>query len=401
VTDAVPVVLEDVLSSRPLDATDLTIGSLLAANRLPESMFQPYVLRGDTATPIPLTTRLSDVPPDADQLLVRAIRNTLFPTIIPTAAPEAATLGRIETGVGFRSVRTDSDGHAYEKHATVDMAQAQQLVSDQVHTFVQQHGLQSAGCVFGISGGGDSNALAFGLANALPKDRLLAFTLVFGAVFSPEAATRASVLCQELGIEHRVLESDAIADLLGVTTSLDTLYADFSSVFTTEALHFFGTFLILRIARRLAAEQGFGDLAFGYNREDLLAEALFMVMNGNRPLPFPVRPVGAHRVVMPVWQAPKLLLDACHPRFSLENYRERDPFTTRQRSLAFFLAHAMDSAYPSFGLSLLTGLQQAFSGDWGTLSHVDDLDLFVTEQATAENIERVRHLLGRHFGGVR
>jgi hypothetical protein len=279
------------------------------------------------------------------------------------------------------------------------MDQAQQMVSDEVLAFEREHRISEAGCVFGISGGGDSNALAYGLANAMPKDRLLAFTLVFGAVFSAEAAVRAGLLCQELGIEHQVLRPDAIAELLGITTSLDELYADFSAVFTSEALHFFGTFLVLRTARRLAKERGHRDLAFGYNREDLLAEALFMVMNGNHPLPFPVRPVGAHRVVMPVWRVPKLLLDACHPRFSLENYRERDPHTTRQRSLVFFLAHSMDSAYPSLGLSLLTGLSAAFADNWGTLSHVDDLDVFVTEQASKENVEQVRELLSRHFGG--
>jgi hypothetical protein len=395
---SVPVFIEDVLDTRPLDANDLTIGALLAANQLPESLFQPYLVRGTTATPVPLTARLADLPQDADRLLVRAIRNTLFPTVLPLKPHAPSGLGP-DVGVGFRSIRPGADGRAYEARATVGLDQARTLVSEEVTAFGREHGVAAAGCVFGISGGGDSNALAYGLANAVPKEQLLSFTLVFGAVFSPEAAIRAGVLCQELGIEHHVLNSDDIADLLGISTSVDELYADFSAVFTDEALHFFGTFLILRTARSLATARGFGDLAFGYNREDLLAEALFMVMNGNRPLPYPVRPLGEHRVVMPVWRVPKLLLDACHPRFSLENYRERDPYTTRQRSLAFFLAHAVDSAYPSFGLSLLTGMAQAFAGSWGTVSHVDDLDVFVTEQASAANVERVRKLLGRHFLG--
>lgn len=396
---SVPVFVEDVLDTRPLEAVDLTIGELLAANRLPESLFQPYLVQGTSATPVPLTTLLSDLPQDADQLLVRAIRNTLFPTILPD---QQTTPGAVafEPGVGFRSIREGGDGRAYEARGTVDFDQARVLVADEVAAFAEEHGTADAGCVFGISGGGDSNALAYGLAGAVPRERLLAFTLVFGAVFSPEAAVRAGVLCQELGIEHRVLQPGDIAAYLGIRTSLDDLYADFSAVFTDEALHFFGTFLILRTARKLADERGFGDLAFGYNREDLLAEALFMVMNGRRPLQYPVRRLGLHRVVMPVWRVPKLLLDACHPRFSLENYRERDPYTTRQRSLAFFLAHAMDSAYPSFGLSLLTGMKEAFAGTWGTVAHVEDLDVFVTEQASAVNVAQVRELLARHFTTV-
>ncbi|MFC6593522.1 hypothetical protein [Kitasatospora paranensis] len=393
--DRLPIQLEDVLSTRPLDLTDLTIGALLAANRLPETMFQPYVLRGGDVTPVPLSTRLADLPPDADELVVRAIRNTLFPTILPT--DPAASHGTAE-GVGFRSVRTGADGRAREVITAVGADEARGLVVGQVREFDRTYGIASSGCIFGISGGGDSNALAHGLADVVPRDRLMAFTLVFGAVFSPAAAVRAGLLCQDLGIEHRVLKPSDIAELLGIRTSLDELYEDFREAFTHEALHFFGTFLILRVARTLADRRGATDLAFGYNREDLLAEALFMVMNGNRPLQYPVRPLGAHRVIMPVWKVPKLLLDACHPNFSLENYRERDPYTTRQRSLAFFLAHAMDSAYPSLGLSLLTGLSETLAGAWGELTHDEDLDVFLTPQASPESVDRVRQLLARHFG---
>jgi hypothetical protein len=358
-------------------------------------MFQPYLLRSGSVTPVPLSTRLADLPPDADELVVRAIRNTLFPTILPTEPP---TPCEPAPGVGFRSVRTGEDGRAREVITAVGAEDARALVVGQVRAFDRKYGIAQSGCVFGISGGGDSNALAHGLADVVPHDRLTAFTLVFGAVFSQAAAVRAGLLCQDLGIEHRVLQPSDIADLLGIRTSLDDLYRDFREAFTHEALHFFGTFLILRVARTLADQRGATDLAFGYNREDLLAEALFMVMNGNRPLQYPVRPLGAHRVIMPVWQAPKLLLDACHPNFSLENYRERDPYTTRQRSLAFFLAHAMDSAYPSLGLSLLTGLSTTLDGAWGELTHDEDLDVFVTPQASPDSVDRVRQVLARHFG---
>ena len=241
------------------------------------------------------------------------------------------------------------------------------------------------------------NALAIGLRAVLPSDRLLAFTLVFGAVFSEAAATRASLLCQDLEIEHLVLRPSEIGELLGLRTSLEALYDDFCAAFTDEALHFFGTFLILRTARALADDRGFGDLAFGYNREDLLAEVLFMIMHGRRASSYPTRQVGRHRIVMPVWQAPKLLLDACHPDFSLENYRERDPYTTRQRSLAFFLAHSLDSAYPSFGLRVLDGLSRVLEGHWGELAFDEDLDLFITHQAGPDLVEQVRQLLDAHF----
>jgi hypothetical protein len=387
------ITLESVLGTHRLRGPEeFTIGELLAANRLPETLFQPYAISGDVASPMPLATRLSDLT-DVDRLLIRAIRNTLLPTVLP----EQESVG-LTSGVGFRSIGTSEEGLAQEEHAVIGYEQARELVTDQVFAFEREYSVGSGGCVFGVSGGGDSNALAYGLRQAVPGERLVAFTLVFGAVFTEQAAVRATVLCQDLGISHRVLYPDDIAAFLEMRSSLDELYADFRQNFGEEALHFFGTFLVLRTARRLATGMGFANLAFGYNREDLLAEVLFMLMNGHRPLPFPVRPIGDQRIVMPVWQVPKLLLDACHPQFSLENYRERDPYTTRQRSLGFFLGHALDSAYPSFGLSLLVGLSQALKESWGALHYDDESDLFVTSQAEPESLNSVRALLRRHFG---
>lgn len=390
-----PYELEDVLGSRSISLNALTIGQLLAAHRLPETMFQPYLVKAGTATPVPLTLSLDKIPGDVEKLLIRAIRNTLFPSILPIRTDSA--FESVDYGVGFRQIRPKSESVAEELSVVVDRHQARRLVIDRVRDFADEFDIAHGGCVFGLSGGGDSNALAYGLAETVGVGQLSAFTLVFGEVFSEAAASRAAVLCQELGIVHRVFRAPDIIELLEIKTSLDELYRDFRAAFTHEALHFFGTFLILRTARKLADECAYSNLAFGYNREDLLAEALFMLMNGHRPLPFPVRQIGEHRIVMPVWQVPKLLLDACHPDFSLENYRERDPHTTRQRSLAFFLAHAMDSAYPSFGLSLLTGISKAFDGYWERLIYRDDLDAFVTAQADDKAIQLARSVLSRHF----
>src|SRR5260370_10532439 len=387
------ITIESVLGTHQLRGPEeFTIGELLAANRLPETLFQPYALDGDDASPVPLNTRIADLD-GVERLLIRAIRNTLLPTV----TPEQHQTVNAERGVGFRSIRPADSGLAEELYAVIGYEQARELVTKQVLAFEQQHSLAAGGCIFGVSGGGDSNALAYRLRRALPADRLTAFTPVFGPVFSEDAAVRATVLCQDLGISHRVLYPHDIAAFLKMSSTVDELYADFSDIFSENALHFFGTFLILRTARRLAAESGFANLAFGYNREDVLAELLFMLTNGHRPLPFPIRPMGDQPVVLPVCPVPKSLLDACHPQFSLENYRERDRYTTRQRSLGFFLAHALDSAYPSFGLSLLVGLSQVLEEIWGGLRYDEESDLFMTAQAESASIESVRALLARRF----
>lgn len=384
---------EHVLGVRQLSGTALTVDDVLSQNNIPRTMVQTYLARGDQLTPVPSWTRLKEVPGDVDRILVRALRNTLFDTILPR--PTNFDLP-VNPGAGFAGIVSDSAGFAIRRETILDESAAKALVSSQVQEFIDQYSVSDHGCVFGVSGGGDSNALAFGLAG-LPKNRLTAFTLVFGDLMTQAAADRATVLCQELGIEHHVYSDQETAELLGVSTSLEELYADFRIAFGQEALHFFGTFLILKAARIIGHARGFADLAFGYNREDLLAELLFMLMNGRPPLSYPIRPIGEQRIIMPVWKVPKLLLDACHPTFSLENYRERDPHTTRQRSLAFYLGHALDSIYPGFGMSILEGSNQAFAENFGQLTHNLELDVFVTSDATPERLGLVTEVLSKHF----
>lgn len=394
---SVNIILEDVQGRQQVQPAGQTLASTLASLGLPHTMFQAYLVRpGHELLPIPHWTTLDSIDGATDHVLLRALRNTLFDTILP---PAAAADGEIVAGVGFEQIVPSDEGRtALRKQVLLGPEQAQRLVVEEVATFLRANGTAERGCVFGVSGGGDSNALAYGLGKELPQDKLFAFTLVFRDVMTQSAADRATILCQDLGISHQVIQVDELARLLDVRTSVDALYDDFAAVFGTEALHFFGTFLILKTARTLARRHGVHDLAFGYNREDLLAELLFMLVNGRRPLSYPVRSLGEQRIVMPVWRIPKLVLDACHPRFSLENYRERDAHTTRQRSLAFYLGHSLDSNYPSFGLSLLDGVQRAFGEDFSQLTYDSDLDVYVTELADESRRGLVGELLRRHFG---
>jgi len=392
----IEIYVEDVQRRRRIESAGETIRSTMAAKRLPHTMFQAYLVRSEEDVAlVPSWTRIDAFDAEEGYLLLRALRNTLFDTILPPDGPGGEPLS---FGVGVEIVVPSADDSAESHRSVLDATAAQRLVKDEVVAFMERTGTADRGCIFGVSGGGDSNALAYGLRAALPHDRLFAFTLVFRDVMTQAAADRATLLCQQLGIHHEVIQPADLGALLGVTTSLDALYSDFCEVFSDEALHFFGTFLILKTARTLATRHACTDLAFGYNREDLLAEMLFQLVNGRRPLAYPVRRLGDDRIVMPVWRIPKLVLDACHPTFSLENYRERDANTTRQRSLAFYLGHSLDSSFPTFGLSLLEGFQRAYGEQAGTLHYDSDLDVYVTEVADHERRSVVGDLLHRHFG---
>ncbi len=120
-------------------------------------------------------------------------------------------------------------------------------------------------------------------------------------------------------------------------------------------------------------------------------------MNGHRPLSFPVREFGSIRLLMPLWEIPKKVLDACYPKYSIENYEERLDTTTIQRSLIYYLAHSIEDIYSNLGLSLIKGIQVLFERDWSPLRHEHDWDLYVSDYASAEQVDAVKKLLREHF----
>jgi hypothetical protein len=99
---------------------------------------------------------------------------------------------------------------------------------------------------------------------------------------------------------------------------------------------------------------------------------------------------------MPVWEVPKLVLDACYPDFSKRNYEHRIP-TTPQRGLIYFLAHAIEGVYSNLGLSLMAGLGQIFEDAWPALREDPAFDLHVEQVGGDEGLAAAREFLGEHF----
>jgi hypothetical protein len=122
-------------------------------------------------------------------------------------------------------------------------------------------------------------------------------------------------------------------------------------------------------------------------------------MNGRRPLPYPVRRMGNVNCLFPLWQMPKHLLDACYPRYSVSNYRERVDTTTPQRSAIYFLAHCLDALGPQISLSLMEGvaaLMDSING-WEELSPINGTPLMRTQWSDADTENQVLGLLRDYF----
>lgn len=395
------VSLEFTAGSRTIKTADqLSLAEILLANRLPPSLFQAYEARAeDDLVPIPVTTLFSEIPTEHNVVL-RCIRNTDIDTL---RSPDVQVIRRDAAPVAALLDLEYGRHQPLSRIHLVDDDTLREIVSDQIATFLQRYDV-TAPIVAGISGGGDSNTLVSGLTQFVqaaghPASGIVCFTLAMDPLWPESAVDRARELCDRAGFEHRVLYASDITSLLEMSSSPAKLWEAFRRDYGPDTVHFFGTFLVNLVGRRLCRELSAHDLCVGYNHEDLLAELLFCLINGRRPLPYPVRRMGDVNCLFPLWEIPKHLLDACYPRYSASNYRERVDTTTPQRSTIYFLAHCLDALGPQISLSLMKGVARLMDGidGWEELSPIDGTPLMRTGWSDADTENRVLGLLCAYF----
>ncbi|GAA1093776.1 hypothetical protein [Nocardiopsis metallicus] len=386
--------------ARPLAQKDaLSFADLLRANRFPPSMFQAYEVPGDgSLRPVPISHTLEEIP-ETSNVILQCMRNTDAELVPPALSTYAHTDRPVAAMYDLKYAEKDS---LHGVHL-VDDEQLREMVFDKIADFLNEHRVELP-LVAGISGGGDSSSIVQGLrryatAQDLPADQVLCFTVVLDPLWRGTAADRARELCEGNGFGHRVLYPEDIAALLGMSTTPQALWTEIRSAYGPDSSHFFGTWLLNLVGRALNKEIGGSSLLMGYNREDVMAELLFCLMNGRCPLPYPKRRTGGVDCFMPVWDVPKVLLDSCYPQVSEVNYAERIDSTAPRRSSIYYQAHALDAIVPQMSLSLMTGvrtLMDSLNG-WEELEAVDGTPLLHTGHGSPEDRASLVALLARHF----
>jgi hypothetical protein len=377
----------------PKLAGEQTLADVLAVRRLPANLFQAYVTDGlKQPRPIPNDTRLEDLE-HVHEVELRCIMNPNFGEFLELVLTRHTTPNAVTT---VEELNFGRDGCEKTVHE-IDDAAARRIVAERVGAFVADQSREPT-VLAGVSGGGDSNALIASLQAALATDgrRLLAYTLVCEPVWPETSAARAAELCCAHGVEHLVIDGPGMESLLEMRSSVPVFLEAFLDRFGHDTSHFFATYMISLAGRRLCRARGLREYCLGYNREDVFAELLFSVINGRKPLPYPVRRFGDVDLLMPVWEIPKLVLDACYPSFSRRNYEQRIT-TTPQRGLIYFLAHAIEGVYVNLGLSLMTGLRQVFEPDWPELVEYADFDVYTEPWVPPADAEEVRGFLSQFF----
>lgn len=384
----------------PKSMSEMTLRAVVAANGFPSTMFRAYVLDGSSYKPVPIDTHVGDLT-NVEKIVLQCNRNPDLLQFDPPTKNPPPNPGQVV------SIRVPGEGEDGAGFAPLTLrfteAEAREAVADAV--FRSREETCPTGVLFaGLSGGGDSNAMAPGIKRwreACPESRsVVVFTLEFEAIWPSAGTARARALCEKYGFAHEVIDAGRMKTILNLKTGVGEFYFDWVENAGRNTSHGFATYLIAAIARKWLQENVPNDtartFALGYNREDLLGEVLFSVMNGDRPLAYPVRQFGDERLVMPAWQLPKALLDACFGEFSAENYSERIDRTVRTRGLSHHLAHQLDSSYPGFGMSLLEGLRTTFRDDFATVYH-GEYGLWPSSNASDDAVAAMYALCARHI----
>ncbi|MFB7630432.1 hypothetical protein ACFC0M_05710 [Streptomyces sp. NPDC056149] len=384
----------------------LTLGELLLANRFPPSLFQAYEAPGDgSLKAVPISLALDEIP-EGHKIILQCIRNTDIDALRPDKI-ETEWHSHDPVAAMFDFQWADDSKNPTHRVHLVDAEGIRDIVFGKISDFLTRENA-TLPLVAGISGGGDSNTLVQGMRRYVSTQNLDAsditcFTLVMTPIWPESAAGRARELCSEAGFEHRVLYPQDMAELLGMSESPEHLWEELSNKYTADLAHFFGTFFINLAGRAICEEVNGTRLLVGYNREDIMAELLFCLMNGRRPMPFPKRRTGSTDVLMPVWDVPKNMLDSCYPHYSEINYSERVDSSAVRRSSIYYMSHCLDALVPQTSISLMTGTAKLMDqlGGWQELTPIAGTPLMHTGYGDPEEQAELLTMLQRYFPGWR
>ncbi len=212
--------------------------------------------------------------------------------------------------------------------------------------------------VVGVSGGGDSNSLLYGLSQLRDHGLTIHPVIIKGLAEWDHGVPRAQELCTSYGLPLRIMEEDEVKGLLGIPADSTSLIDRFEREFPGDDFEFLGTLLIRLALARAARDVGTRYICTGLNLEDVLCENLFRISTGLPPAPVPVREIGDVTLVLPLWQCPKRIIDGCFPKYSLANYEARYPCFSLGRNLYYSIVYAMQSQFPGFPEQLARGMSE-------------------------------------------
>lgn len=243
--------------------------------------------------------------------------------------------------------------------------------------------------VVGVSGGGDSNAMLYGLTQLDRPEITIEPVILMGIPDWDAGVPRAQELCDSYGLELQVVTEREVRALLGMENDDRTLIDRFEREFNGDDFEFMGTLLIRLALSRKAKERSTPYIATGLNLEDVLCEALYRVCSGFQVAGIPSRKIGDVTLMFPLWLSPKRLIDGCFPKYSLDNYEARYPCFSLGRNLYYSMVYSMQSSFP--------GMCERLARGFSAMSREDNVEYVFNEQLGFHTERPVPFPLVRRF----
>ena len=237
------------------------------------------------------------------------------------------------------------------------------VIADRVGDAIRDSLPKGADLVVGVSGGGDSNAMLYGLSKVGDHDLSVHPVIAKGIPDWDAGVPRARDLCETYGLDLTVLEEDDVKELLRIPSDSVPLIDRFEREFKGDDFEFLGTLLIRLALMRRAQELETPYICTGLNLEDVLCEEVFRVSTGMKPASIPARKIGDTTLVMPLWLCPKRIIDGCFPKYSLENYDARYPCFSLGRNLYYSIIYGLQSQFPGFPEQMAKGFSELSQAD--------------------------------------
>lgn len=352
---------------QPLEGNrDDRLIDVLNKNNVPWSAISIYVnpgSGGDLQLMSCLDKRLGEFD-DASEILLYFNRNvnpfifSLNDFITIDSSPEGD--GNTEY---FYQRLDNENGRAETFLKKLSSPECKEIIADRVAETMRAHVAPDSDLVVGVSGGGDSNALLYGLSRLADHGLRIHPVILKGIPDWDAGVPRAQELCENYGLPLKVVEADEVKALLGIENDSVDLIDRFEREFEGDDFEFMGTLLIRLALSKVAREIGTPYICTGVNLEDIVCENLFRVSSGMKPAGFPLRTIGDIKLVYPLWLCPKRVIDGCFPKFSLENYDARYPCFSLGRNLYYSVVYSMQSQFPGFIEQMARGMSKAGLAD--------------------------------------
>ncbi|MTI42767.1 hypothetical protein JM93_00970 [Roseibium hamelinense] len=201
-----------------------------------------------------------------------------------------------------------------------------------------------------MSSGGDSRVLAECIQRHMREKGTCDYhciSIANGFEDEYDLLTNAAKIAQEFGLNHTSYDIRTGAEKLGYNKDFNEIIEEYSTTHDRDELEVLGTYWLQEINKQVAAETGAAALVFGYNQEDVIAEKLYQLMLDMRLPNYPVRDMNGLKIIAPLAQVPKRMLDSMDIDNSLRNYGIRVPSVSYLRSSLYFMAYTICEQFPA------------------------------------------------------